>query len=233
MQTQAILNQPGTKTEKIQKLLALGLSRKEVATLMGVGYGFVQNVFAATYPDRVRSRRVIDAVIAEFNFRFTRTFGVELELFGIERSRLVAGLREAGIEVQDEYYNHTTRAYWKIVGDGSVRGDHALELVSPVLKGDEGMAELKKVCEVLKALNGRINATCGTHYGKRAVMLSGPLRWLKRQAPHLGALSIISVVTRRDTQVAPRLITYEKERKSYRNHQVGGCFLGRGPPVRV
>ena len=162
MQTNEILASNETKTAKIQKLLALGLSRKEVATLMGVGYGFVQNVFARLYPERVRSR-MVEQVIAEFNFRFTRSFGVELEMFGVERARLASELLAAGIECRDEYYNHSTRPYWKIVNDGSVRGENALELVSPILQGEAGLAELRKVCEILKRLGGRINSSAGFH----------------------------------------------------------------------
>ena len=88
MNANEILQQQATKTAKIQMLLALGMSRKEVATLLGIGYGFVQNVYAKAYPERIRSR-VIEQVLTGFNFEFTRSFGVELEMFGIERDRLV------------------------------------------------------------------------------------------------------------------------------------------------
>ncbi len=45
-QIQSILNENGTKTSKIQKLLALGLTRRQVADLAAGGnYGFVQNVY--------------------------------------------------------------------------------------------------------------------------------------------------------------------------------------------
>ena len=41
-----ILNQRITKTSKIQQLLLLGLTRRQVADLVTNGnYGFVQNVF--------------------------------------------------------------------------------------------------------------------------------------------------------------------------------------------
>ena len=48
-----------------------------------------------------------------------------------------------------EGYNHTTRPYWKIVTDASVSHE-GLEIVSPVLKGQDGLNQLEKV---LKALN--------------------------------------------------------------------------------
>lgn len=45
-QIQNILNENGTKTSKIQKLLTLGLTRRQVADLVAGGnYGFVQNVY--------------------------------------------------------------------------------------------------------------------------------------------------------------------------------------------
>ena len=45
-QIQSILNENGTKTSKIQKLLTLGLTRRQVADLVAGGnYGFVQNVY--------------------------------------------------------------------------------------------------------------------------------------------------------------------------------------------
>ena len=45
-QIQNIFNENGTKTSKIQKLLTLGLTRRQVADLVANGnYGFVQNVY--------------------------------------------------------------------------------------------------------------------------------------------------------------------------------------------
>jgi len=52
---QNILEQTGTKTSKIKMLLQLGMTRKQVAEAMGVGYGFVQNVYA---PEKIPLGRV-------------------------------------------------------------------------------------------------------------------------------------------------------------------------------
>ncbi len=38
---QNILEQTTTKTNKIKMLLQLGMTRKQVAEVMGIGYGFV------------------------------------------------------------------------------------------------------------------------------------------------------------------------------------------------
>jgi hypothetical protein len=163
METQAILNNASlTKTEKIRQLLALGLSRREVANLTGGNYGFVQNVFARYWPERVQSRtpRIADI----FNFMpFNRRFGVEIEAYNITRSALATALREAGIEVEVEGYNHNTRPHWKIVTDASLSGTNAFELVSPILEGQAGLTQLETVCRVLKRKNAYINRSCGLH----------------------------------------------------------------------
>lgn len=51
-----------------------------------------------------------------------RSFGIELEIAGINRQTALTSLSAVGIAVHDESYNHTTRSHWKLVGDGSVRG---------------------------------------------------------------------------------------------------------------
>ena len=164
METQRILTDTTlTKTEKIRQLLALGLTRRAVADLTGGNYGFVQNVFARYYPEQVRSRHQ-QAINEAFSFiPFTRRFGVEIEMYNVEKNALATALQNAGIDVSVEGYNHTTRNHWKIVTDGSLNGFNALELVSPVLQGQAGLDELQIVCQVLKQKNAYINRSCGLH----------------------------------------------------------------------
>ncbi|OZI08222.1 amidoligase enzyme [Siphonobacter sp. BAB-5385] len=158
MNTQVILtNNALTKTEKIRQLLALGLSRREVADLTGGNYGFVQNVFAKYWPERVTSKK-------SFTFTtFNRKFGIEIEAHGVNPVQLAAALRNAGIECRTEGYNHTTRNHWKTVSDGSVQGTDTFELVSPILEGLEGLEQVKTVCRVLSQLRAKVNKTCGLH----------------------------------------------------------------------
>ena len=93
-----------------------------------------------------------------------RTFGVEIEFIGSAHT-VAAKVREMGVTCTPEGYNHTTRGYWKIITDASVRGENGqgLEIVSPILKGQAGLEELNKVCKALKAAGARINKTCGLH----------------------------------------------------------------------
>ena len=98
-------------------------------------------------------------------FNENRKFGVEIEfLHNVGRERIIEALAEVGIVCKSEDYNHITRSHWKIVSDGSVHGNttYSDELVSPPLRGREGLAELKKVMDVLNRI-GAVNRTCSVH----------------------------------------------------------------------
>ena len=192
-----------TKTWKMQRLFALGLTRTEVATMMNVGYGFAQNVYAAWVatngatptPRPTRARRqtrterflarvaagnytivnpvttpaLAPAPVAFTPGAFTRTFGVEIEGYGVTRPALLAELRAQGLEVQDAGYTHATTPHWKIVSDGSISGTNGFELVSPVLRGLEGLADLERACRALRICGAQVNGSCGlhVHFGAR------------------------------------------------------------------
>jgi hypothetical protein len=163
---QILATSPATKTWKMQQLFAIGHSRSEVAMLLGVGYGFVQNVYAAWVTAGHTASATPRALVTPVAFTpgaFTRTFGVEIEAYGVTRAALLAELRAQGLEAQDETYNHSTRPHWKIVGDGSVNGANAFELVSPVLRGLEGLADLERACRALNACGAQVNNSCGLH----------------------------------------------------------------------
>jgi len=161
MTTQEILSQNWTKTRKIQELILCGLSRTEIARLVTNGnYGFVQNVYAKMKAEG----RLTQAAIENFNPRpFDRKFGIEIEMYNVEMHRLSTALTQAGILCYIEGYNHHTRNHWKIVSDGSISGSNSLELVSPVLEGEDGLQQIEKVCSILKRLNAYINKSCGLH----------------------------------------------------------------------
>lgn len=91
----------------------------------------------------------------------SRKFGVELEMNGISRDKAVRVLLAIGINIQSEDYNHSTRSYWKIVNDASVR--NGFEVVSPVLEGETGLEQLRAVVTALNDAGGKVDRTCGFH----------------------------------------------------------------------
>ena len=165
-QIQNILNENGTKTSKIQKLLALGLTRRQVADLVANGnYGFVQNVYKRMMQGLTNTAAQTAATIAPaIDYAFNRNFGIEIEAYNCTRERLARELTAAGINVQVEGYNHTDHTdHWKLVTDSSLSGNNTFELVSPILHGEQGIEELEKVCWVLDLCNAKVNDTCGLH----------------------------------------------------------------------
>ena len=98
-----------------------------------------------------------------------RTFGIEMEMVGVSQSQVVSALTAAGIRCNLSHYGSATATYWKAQTDGSVRPTHAnqgsnsCELVSPILRGEEGIAEIKKVCAALATIGAKVNRTCGLH----------------------------------------------------------------------
>lgn len=167
MTYEQILATNWTKTRKIQELLTLGFTRREVADLVTNGnYGFVQNVFAKMNLGEVASRFQIST--------FNKKFGIEIEAYNVNKNDLITRLRTAGVLINSEMYNHETRGYWKIVSDASIMGAQSFELVSPILQGEAGLEEVEKVCQALKACNARINKSCGfhVHFDAQAINLN-------------------------------------------------------------
>lgn len=98
------------------------------------------------------------------------TFGVELECIvphGRTLGELARAIANTGLDCRHEVYNHTPRPWWKVVTDGSL-GDynHGAEIVSPAsppLVGDDGLAQLRKVCAAATAFGCRVTKKCGLH----------------------------------------------------------------------
>lgn len=165
-----ILDQNTTKTSKIRKLILLGLTRTQIAGLVTNGnYGFVQNVYTKMRTEGLLSNitQAIIAPTAASPFMtpriFDKQFGVEFEAYNVRMETLRDNLRAAGINCEIAGYTHRTTRYWKIVTDGSLNGTNTFELVSPILQGEAGLAEMMKVCRVLKQSGAKVNSSCGTH----------------------------------------------------------------------
>ena len=89
----------------------------------------------------------------------TRKFGIEIEYVGVTRDQLAQALVNSGVDASVEHYNHNTRRHWKVITDASC----GYEIVSPILQGEEGIAELEKVCEVMNEIGCAVNRHTGVH----------------------------------------------------------------------
>lgn len=101
-----------------------------------------------------------------------RNFGIEIEMAGITKEATKNAIKNAGLKVQIEGYNHDDHVdgTWKIVEDGSVRGGH--EIVSPILSGEEGLKEAMRVANAVEAAGATINRSCGLHVHFNALDLT-------------------------------------------------------------
>jgi len=92
------------------------------------------------------------------------TFGIEIETIAPDSAVRNDGLRIGGYRrgIQVPYLP----AGWKAERDGSINngnGGHRCEIVSPVLRGAEGLAQVAEVLRTLEAKGHRVNASCGVH----------------------------------------------------------------------
>ena len=92
------------------------------------------------------------------------TFGIEIETIApnsaVQNDGLRIGPYKRGIQVP---YLPTG---WKAEADGSIdnsAGGHKCEIVSPVLRGAEGLAQVLAVVQTLEAKGHRVNVSCGVH----------------------------------------------------------------------
>lgn len=93
-----------------------------------------------------------------------RTFGVEIEVMSeIGRRELALAISDAGVMCRETGYDHVVRPHWRIVTDASLGYSEGAEIVSPILRGEEGLREVAKVCDALKRAGCRVNSQTGLH----------------------------------------------------------------------
>jgi hypothetical protein len=96
------------------------------------------------------------------------TFGAEFEVLvpgHLDRHVAARELsRRAGLPVHSTM-TPAPSGFWKVVNDMSVRGSgvNGLEFVSPILKGDDGLDQVRKIADALLAMGCTVNQTCGFH----------------------------------------------------------------------
>lgn len=100
------------------------------------------------------------------------TFGVEIEC-NVARGSIREAAQTTGMAYEYEGYNHNDgHSYFKFVTDASVRGENAIECVSPVMRGANGKSTLKCALDTLNRAGASVNKSCGLHVHIGAAQLS-------------------------------------------------------------
>lgn len=120
--------------------------------------------------DAIPSIEAVEIVVAD-SFNQNRTFGVEIEFISNKSKSVIASaIRNAGVDCQSQDYNHNTTSCWKVITDGSVRS--GWEIVSPILRGVEGLRQLEVVTRVLNTLGATVDRSTGLHIHHHAADLT-------------------------------------------------------------
>lgn len=89
------------------------------------------------------------------------TFGVEIEVSHCSRMKALEVLRSSEIPARISEFGSGPEKFWKIVQDGSTM--YGCEIVSPILEGQDGLAEVSNVASVLRAARIGADTSCGLH----------------------------------------------------------------------
>lgn len=91
-----------------------------------------------------------------------RTFGVEIECYGVDKTRLCGNIISHGIPCYILDTNDVL-PYWRLSSDSSIIGVEAVEVVSPPLSGIEGLEAVGRIMGILSTLGCKVNTSCGFH----------------------------------------------------------------------
>lgn len=102
-------------------------------------------------------------MVYQAGFDNKREFGIELEGYGFSPQEVIEVLarQEIPAYIGDGYSPNLEK--WAIGRDGTVRHSFPLEVVSPVLSGEKGLLEIRKVCDALNSLGIKTDISCGFH----------------------------------------------------------------------
>ncbi len=165
-QINEVLTSKQSKSAKRNDLIKkLGLTQLDVRVL----FKTYADIIEQTSTTHTRAPRITGERAATINaLAMKYTFGVEIECYNAPRVNLINALAQNHLRVNniDEYRNAHRGSYrgaYRLVPDGSIRGEYPVECVTPVLKGNRGFNSLKACCESLAAVGARVNTSTGLH----------------------------------------------------------------------
>ncbi len=110
------------------------------------------------------TRTIVVDDLQGFTTTSALTFGIEIECIGLNTTQAARALQTNGYACADEGYTHNVMRTWKVVTDGSLNSrTGSCEVVSPPLRGNDGLNEIRSVMKVLRDAGASVNVSCGMH----------------------------------------------------------------------
>jgi Putative amidoligase enzyme len=127
-----------------------------------------------------------------------RTFGVEIEFSSLSGHAAVQAINDAGLACTYEGYTHRVLGDWKVVSDSTC----GYEAVSPILFGEDGYEQVRKVVAALSAAGATVNTRCGLHVHHGADDLNGEqlASLFELYASHFNAIDHLVAPSRRQNR---------------------------------
>jgi Putative amidoligase enzyme. len=90
-----------------------------------------------------------------------KQFGIELDVTSISRDEAVRAIQAIGLRA--EHDSRTDRGtHWKVLPDDYLVRN-GFEIVSPILIGENGLNQVRRVVNALEAIGARVNTACDFH----------------------------------------------------------------------
>ncbi|PAC27767.1 amidoligase family protein [Flectobacillus sp. BAB-3569] len=151
-----LANQKITKNVQIRQLLSLELSFLEVAQLTNSSISLVKKIFLKYWPEKAD---LIKFSIKDFDVKFI----FRIEGFGVNKDEIYKSLIDAGLSVNKPSNLAQELTFWNVIDNKSIVEYKSFEVKSPIIKGIEGLNQIKIVLDCLKKLRMKTNDYCSIH----------------------------------------------------------------------
>lgn len=92
-----------------------------------------------------------------------RNFGIEIEASGLSMGEVACAIARAGFSCEVDEPGEPSSEDWRVVPDGSLDAEDSFEVVSPILSGENGISQVRKVAKALVAAGAGVDQSCGLH----------------------------------------------------------------------
>jgi hypothetical protein len=151
-----LANQKITKKRSDKTIIIAKLSFLEVAQLTNSSISLVKKIFLKYWPEKAD---LIKFSIKDFDVKFI----FRIEGFGVNKDEIYKSLIDAGLSVNKPSNLAQELTSWNVIDNKSIVEYKSFEVKSPIIKGIEGLNQIKIVLDCLKKLRMKTNDYCSIH----------------------------------------------------------------------